>query len=228
MYTKGDFHIHSTASDGELKPGEIVLLAKKRDLDIIALTDHNTISGNKQAVKVGEIYGVKVIPGIELSTRFKGKRVHILGYFTDEQYESEEFKMILNNLRAGKFKVCQIYFKGKLSFKSEGGKISTQAGIDFLHHYNAKVVLAHPTLLDRLIFNELIKLNFDGIEAKYYRNKENETEYFIKMAKENNMIYTAGSDFHHLKKVDLKHGTLGQIYLENYEIREFLNILDIM
>ena len=42
MYTKGDFHIHSTESDGELKPGEIILLAKERKIDIIALTDHNT------------------------------------------------------------------------------------------------------------------------------------------------------------------------------------------
>ena len=225
MYTKGDFHIHSTESDGELKPGEIVLLAKERNLDIIALTDHNTVNGNKQAIKVGKIHGVKVIPGIELSTRFKVKKVHILGYFTDDKYESNEFKMILNNLRSEKFKACQIYFEGKLSFKSEGGKITTSAGIEFLHKYNAKVVLAHPTLLNRIIFNEIINLNFDGIEAKYYRNKDKETDYFINIAKEKNMIYTAGSDFHHLSKVDLKHGTLGQIYLEKDEITNFLNIL---
>ncbi|WP_300380175.1 PHP domain-containing protein [Clostridium sp.] len=225
MYTKGDFHIHSTESDGELKPGEIVLLAKERNVDIISITDHNTIAGNKQAIKVGEIHGIKVIPGIELSTRFNGKRVHILGYFTDDKYESDEFKMILKKLSAGKFKECQIYFKGKLSFKSEGGKISTSAGIELLHHYNAKVVLAHPTLLKQSIFNEIIDFNFDGIEAKYYRNKDQETEYFINIAKEKNIIYTAGSDFHHLNKLDLKHGTLGQIYLEKDEINNFINIL---
>lgn len=226
MYTKGDFHIHSTESDGELKPGEIVLLAKERKVDIIALTDHNTVNGNKQAVKVGRIHGVKVIPGIELSTRFKGKKVHVLGYFTDDKYQGDEFKMILNNLCTGKFKACQIHFKGKLSFKSEGGKISTSAGIEFLHYYNAKVVLAHPTLLNRRIFEEIINLNFDGIEAKYYRNKEDEAEYFMNIAKEKNIIYTAGSDFHSLKKVDLKHGTLGQIYLEKEEIDNFLKILN--
>ena len=225
MYTKGDFHIHSTKSDGELKPGEIVLLAKERNLDIISLTDHNTIGGNKEAVKVGNIHGVKVIPGIELSTRFKGKKVHILGYFTDDKYESDEFKMILNNICSGKFKTCQIYFKGKLSFKSQGGKILTSAGIEFLHNYNAKVVLAHPTLLSRDIFEDIINLNFDGIEAKYYRNKEEDTDYFINVAKEKGIIYTAGSDFHSLKKVDLKHGILGQIYLEKEEIDDFIKIL---
>ena len=225
MFTKGDFHIHSTESDGELKPGEIVLLAKERKVDIIALTDHNTVAGNKQAIKVGNIHGVKVIPGIELSTRYKGNKVHVLGYFKDDTYESEEFKRMLNAIRKGKFKECSIYHKGKLSFKSEGGKISTSAGIEFLHHYGAFVVLAHPTLLKREIFNELIKFNFDGIEAKYYRNKENETEYFMNIAKQKGIIYTAGSDFHSLRKVDLKHGTLGQIYLEEDEIEIFLGKL---
>ena len=77
--------------------------------------------------------------------------------------------MILNNLCTRKFKACQIYFKGKLSFKSEGGKIATSAGIDFLHHYNVKVVLAHPTLLDRGVFEQIINLNFDGIEIRIMR-----------------------------------------------------------
>lgn len=226
MYNKGDFHIHSIASDGELKPGEIVLLAKERKVDIIAITDHNTIAGNEQGIKVGRIHGIKVIPGIELSTRYKGNRVHILGYFKDDRYNGEEFKKILGSINKGKFKECQIFHKGRLSFKSEGGKISTSAGIEFLHHYGALVVLAHPTLLKKEAFNGLINLNFDGIEAKYYRNKENETEYFIKIAKEKGIIYTAGSDFHSLRKVDLKHGTLGQIFLEEDEIETFLERLN--
>ena len=46
------------------------------------------------------------------------------------------------------------------------------------------------------------------------------------MAKEKYIIYTAGSDFHSLKKVDLKHGTLGQIYLDKEEIEKFLNCIN--
>lgn len=226
MYRKGDFHIHSSESDGELKPGEIVLLAKDRKLDIIAITDHNTISGVKQAVRVGDIHGVKVIPGIELSTRYKGCRVHILGYFAHDIYNDDIFIKTLEAIRKGKFKKCQIDFEGKVSFRSEGGKLTTKAGIEFLHYFNGFVVLAHPTLLRKDIFQELFKLNFDGIEAKYYRNKENETDYFINMAEEKGVIYTAGSDFHSLRKVDLKHGTLGQIYLEEDEISEFIKALN--
>lgn len=227
MYTKGDFHIHSTESDGELKPGEIVLLAKQRRVDIIAITDHNSVDGNKQAINVGKIHDVKVIPGIELSTRFKGNRVHILGYFCDDKYEGEEFKTMLANINKGKFKFCQAYHKGEMSFRSEGGKFTTSAGIEFLRRYGAKVVLAHPTLLKREVFNQIIQLNFDGLEAKYYRNKEDETEYFINIAKERKIFYTAGSDFHSLRKVDLKHGTLGQIFLEEDEISDFIKELDL-
>lgn len=226
MYKKGDFHIHSSESDGELKPGEVVLLAKDRRVDIISLTDHNTISGVKQAVKVGNIHGVKIIPGIELSTRYKGCRVHILGYFCHNIYDDEIFLRSLEFIRKGKFKKCQADFEGKVSFRSEGGKLTTKAGIEFLHYFNGFVVLAHPTLLKKDIFQELFKLNFNGIEAKYYRNKEDETDYFIKMAEKKGVIYTAGSDFHSLKKVDLKHGTLGQIYLEEDEIEIFLNALN--
>lgn len=226
MYKKGDFHIHSTESDGEFKPGEIVLLAKDRHLDIISITDHNTVSGNMQAIKVGKIYGVKVIPGIELSTRYKGNRVHILGYFCDDRYNSEEFKTNLSFIRKGKFKLCAINSKGKLSYKSEGGKLSTSAGIEFLHYYGAKVVLAHPIVLKKDLFLKLIEFDFDGIESKYYRNKEEETEYYVNVAKKKRMLYTAGSDFHCLNKDDYKHGTLGQIYLEEDEINSFLKNLN--
>ncbi|WP_243240404.1 hypothetical protein [Clostridium cibarium] len=111
-----------------------------------------------------------------------------------------------------------------MEFKSEENKLTTMAGVEFLKYSGAKVVLAHPTLLKRDVFESLIKLNFDGIEAKYYRNKENETEYFIEVAKKKGIVYTAGSDFHSLKKNDLKHGTLGQIYLEEEEIKEFLKM----
>ncbi|WP_143317096.1 PHP domain-containing protein [Clostridium sp. HBUAS56017] len=225
MYIKGDFHIHSSESDGALKPGEIVLLAKERNIDIISLTDHNTVKGNKQAIVVGNIHGVKVIPGIELSTRYHRNQVHILGYFYNDFYKSKEFNETLELINCGKFKMCRTKYKRYiLEFKSEENKLTTMAGVEFLKYSGAKVVLAHPTLLKRDVFESLIKLNFDGIEAKYYRNKENETEYFIEVAKKKGIVYTAGSDFHSLKKNDLKHGTLGQIYLEEEEIKEFLKM----
>lgn len=220
MFKRGDFHVHSCKSDGELKPGEIVLLAKERGLDIIALTDHNCVSGNDEAIKVGDIFNVKVIPGIELSTRFKGFRVHVLGYFTNKKYNNYEFREALRLIKKGKIKACSAKYNENLYLKSEGAKISTKSGIDFLHYYDAKVVLAHPVFLPKDIFLRIINLDFDGIEAKYYRNTDNDTEYFINIANEKGIFYTAGSDFHTLSKIDIKHGTLGQIYLIQEEMKK--------
>lgn len=225
MFKKGDFHIHSTESDGGLTPGELVLLAKERNVDIMAITDHNTVSGIQEGIRVGSIHGVKVIPGIELSTRFKGNRVHILGYFRGKEYNSNIFKDSLRALTSGNYKKAMSILNYELSLSCEGGKPTTQSGIRFLKFFDCVVVLAHPVSLKHEVFLNVIELDFDGIEAKYFRNKDEDTEYFVKIAKKKGLIYTAGSDFHTNKKVDLKHGTLGQIFLEEYEIKILLNKL---
>jgi len=77
------------ASDGTLTPTEVVELAAKSGLAAIALTDHDTIDGVREAVKAGEKYGVRVIPGIEISAEFKGADLHILGLNVD--IDNEEF-----------------------------------------------------------------------------------------------------------------------------------------
>jgi 3',5'-nucleoside bisphosphate phosphatase len=69
-----DTHMHSKASDGMWTPSEVVENAKKRGLDIIALTDHDTTYGVKEAMEKAKEIGMKVIPGIEIDAEFrKGK-----------------------------------------------------------------------------------------------------------------------------------------------------------
>ncbi|MBQ7896127.1 MAG: PHP domain-containing protein [Oscillospiraceae bacterium] len=88
-----DLHIHSTASDGTLSPRELVILAKKQGLKAIAITDHDTASAYLEACKAGEEFGVEVIAGIEISTKYSGP-IHILGYCIDPQ--SPELLPVLN------------------------------------------------------------------------------------------------------------------------------------
>ncbi len=88
LLRKVDLHTHSTASDGSLNPSELVLLAKKKGISILSITDHDTVSGVREALDVGKELGVTVIPGIEVTadTSFlgRGKReFHILGYYVD-------------------------------------------------------------------------------------------------------------------------------------------------
>ena len=80
---EADLHCHTTASDGLLTPTELILLASELGLKGIGITDHDTIQGWKEAEKAGEKHQIRILRGIELSTEWQGKEVHILGYEVD-------------------------------------------------------------------------------------------------------------------------------------------------
>ncbi|MBW1853279.1 MAG: PHP domain-containing protein, partial [Deltaproteobacteria bacterium] len=77
-----DLHIHTTCSDGSLTPSQVVHYAKEKGLKAIAITDHDTIDGNDEALNEGEHQGIKVIPGVEISVDYSPGSMHMLGYFT--------------------------------------------------------------------------------------------------------------------------------------------------
>lgn len=80
---KIDLHVHTTASDGTMCPRDVVSLAAMLGLKAIAITDHDTMAGLQEAGEAGELLNVSIVPGIEISSDYKGKEVHILGYFLD-------------------------------------------------------------------------------------------------------------------------------------------------
>lgn len=80
-----DLHLHSTASDGSVSPGALIAAARAGGLHIVALTDHDTVSGCAAAVAAAEDT-VHVIPGIEVSSSLDGIEVHVLGYFIDPEH----------------------------------------------------------------------------------------------------------------------------------------------
>jgi hypothetical protein len=104
IYMKGDFHIHTKYSDGKYTPREVIDFAKKNSLDVIAITDHDTVAGVEEAVRLGEESNIKVIPGIELSTTHEGESIHVLGYFKDEKMISSEFREHLSNIHLQRYK----------------------------------------------------------------------------------------------------------------------------
>jgi 3',5'-nucleoside bisphosphate phosphatase len=81
---KADLHIHTTASDGRLEPKEIVTLAISLGLDVIAITDHDTVDGIVPALVAAQNSpSITVIPGVEINTDVARGEVHVLGYFID-------------------------------------------------------------------------------------------------------------------------------------------------
>jgi predicted metal-dependent phosphoesterase TrpH len=79
---RADLHCHSTASDGTGPPAEVMARARAAGLDVIALTDHDTVAGHAEAARALPA-GLTLVPGIELSCRLRGHSVHLLGYLFD-------------------------------------------------------------------------------------------------------------------------------------------------
>jgi predicted metal-dependent phosphoesterase TrpH len=79
-----DLQVHTTASDGALPPAAVVQAAADAALHAIAITDHDTVDGLPEAHAAGERLGVRIVPGVELSTHFEGEELHLLGlHLTD-------------------------------------------------------------------------------------------------------------------------------------------------
>ena len=91
-----DLHTHSTASDGNLSPSELVKYASSKNIKLLALTDHDTTQGIGEAVEAGKLYGVKVVPGIEVSVEWPTGEFHLLGLGL--QKTSPELKKIIEFL----------------------------------------------------------------------------------------------------------------------------------
>lgn len=99
-----DLHVHSTASDGSLKPSELVNYAVAKNLSYFALTDHDTVDGIDEALKEADRINyyadekiISVIPGIELSAEYNGRDIHILGLNLD--YKNKYFLAQIESFR---------------------------------------------------------------------------------------------------------------------------------
>ena len=85
MTKKYDLHCHTSFSDGILSPEELVSRAKTKDVSVLAITDHDTVSAYPRAIAEAEQSNIELITGIELSTEWCGVGIHIVGLNIDIQ-----------------------------------------------------------------------------------------------------------------------------------------------
>jgi 3',5'-nucleoside bisphosphate phosphatase len=222
MLTRGDFHIHSTASDGSLTPGEIVRYAMNSGIDTIAIADHNSTDGINEAAAVGRYYGVSVIPAVELSTRYRGESIHLLGYFRNNDFYHYTFQEVLKFVRAHKFREARLVLNNFIYTDNNINHLSVTEGINFLRTFGAAVVLAHPVRISRNNLTDLLCMPFDGLEAKYCHNTYYDTCFFINKALTDFSFYSGGSDFHTDRCYHRTHCTIGNPHLNQMEIQMFL------
>ena len=95
---KFDLHLHSTASDGRLSPEQIIDMAVEKGLEVVALTDHDSVSGVGVAIAYAVHYpSIQVVPGVEINTDLETGELHVLGYFIN--YTDKQFTASLQRIR---------------------------------------------------------------------------------------------------------------------------------
>lgn len=104
---KADLHIHTNASDGDCTPSEILEKAIEKGLDTISITDHDTIKGYKQARDLKLSQKIELIPGVEMSVRWKDKEVHLLSYCFEPENEDVNI-LLLRQSRARRRRMAKI------------------------------------------------------------------------------------------------------------------------
>ena len=80
---RADLHVHSTASDGTLTPSQLVERARRNNVDVLAIADHDSVEGLAESSAAAEAVRIILVPAVELSSVFGDRDVHILAYFVD-------------------------------------------------------------------------------------------------------------------------------------------------
>lgn len=263
-----DLHVHSTESDGTLTPEDLVAEAKKAGLAAFALTDHDTCQGVGKAMPLAASAGIELIPGIELSTDYHGKEVHIVGLYIDIENEqllkktaeyrkcrSERNALMVEALRKEGLSItmeelvaenpdCVITRANIARFLYEHGqiksvreafdryigdhckcyvgrlKVASTDAVRLIKEAGGTAILAHPLLyglsntnLQKMI-DALKPVGLDGLEAIYSTYTTGEEQQMKRLARENGLLISGGSDFHGSNKPDIALGRgRGHLYI---------------
>jgi len=122
-----DLHTHTTSSDGTLTPAQLVEYAHKKGLSAIAVTDHDSIDGVDEAVATGDMLGIEVVAGVELSVKYGAHNIHLLGYLFDCRHK--EFRLALGKLQKGRVERNKIIIDNlnKLGFAVHSRELANSA-----------------------------------------------------------------------------------------------------
>ena len=220
-----DLHVHSNRSDGSETPSALVDMALEKGLAAFALTDHDTTDGLADALAYAADKDIEVIPGIEFSTEYEGRDIHVVGLYID--YTEEHFQHYLKDFQNSRNlrnqKMCKKLQEHGVDITYEQllaeypGSVLTRA------HY-ARFLLAHPILyhmsderLDKLVAT-LKQEGLAGIEAIYSTYNAAEERQIRKLAAKYELLLSGGSDFHGAAKPGLSLGNgYGKLYVP-YEI----------
>ena len=140
-----DLHTHTTASDGRCTPEELVQRAQAVGITTLSVTDHDTFGGVSAATAAANVCGLRLIPGIEITSVYLGKDVHVLAYFVGE--ETPGLMPLLDTQRQQRLeRALEIARR----LETLGAPIDVQQLVDLATSPGGKAI-ARPQLADMLI-----------------------------------------------------------------------------
>jgi predicted metal-dependent phosphoesterase TrpH len=241
-----DLHSHTTASDGQHSPEELLALASAAGVTVLAVTDHDTVAGLAAAKAAAQARGMELIPGIELSAFVLGKEAHILGHFLRPEdpdigqfadtlriEREQRMEQMVEKMRQLGFPVRMedvyaIAEKGHLArphlarvLVKKGWCVDTKEAFDrflgdgrpawvdryrldgadairLIRNAGGTATLAHPgtSKMHRMEIQTLAKAGLAGLEVHHSDHNPSVREKYLALAKEFDLVPTAGSDFH--------------------------------
>lgn len=157
---KTDLHTHTSYSDGQYRPKELVDKVFKEGIELLSITDHDSVNGIEEANNYASNLGIEVIPGVEISSDIRDTEVHILGYFIDPQ--NKELEHYLHFFREERYKRA-IRIVEKLNILGLEIKMN-----DVLAEANNSAI-GRPHIAQALLAKEQVKSYFEAF-YKYLGN----------------------------------------------------------
>jgi PAS domain S-box-containing protein len=171
-----DFHLHSDLSDGYFSPAILAERVANAGIHFASLTDHHNLDGVRIFEEVFSRRGGVSVSGLELNVIYNDREIHILAYGFDA--ESPSVRKLLKNSPNFSTALKNIHETGGLVFLAHP-----------LHTWKEKKELG-------IILQNMKKEGLDGIEALYGPYSEEDRASLVEMAEQNNLLVSAGSDFH--------------------------------
>lgn len=160
MNGKIDLHTHTYFSDGQYSPEELIIKAKAAGIDVISISDHDTVDGIPEAIEAGNKFGVEIIPGLEISSDIRDREVHLLAYFFDPL--NKELEEYLKFFRAERIKRA-IRIIEKLD------ALGLNISIDDVMKIARNSAVGRPHIAKALVNNGLVSNYFEAF-SKYIGN----------------------------------------------------------
>lgn len=210
-----NLHCHSIFSDGDQTPETLAANLAVAGVRYAALTDHDSLEGLPRFQEALKKRGVACLPGVELTTHFRGRELHLLGYGFDPQYpdlaatlfslrqvRELEVHSIAGSLRKiGTNRPAGSDDAPAVSAAPDG-RLATGDAIALIHRAGGRAFWAHPLLyeadLEQLddCVAELQALGLDGLEAVYASFSDDQRADLRRLAQRHDLLVSAGTDFH--------------------------------